>query len=552
MKKNIYNIAVLAIAGFAGLVTSCSNDFDFDEARRENPEYAFKENFEKAFGTIDPNQSWDFTSGVYTHKTRALSPTVTTGEYYEVEKNTTLKWLNEKLEEGKDHRSLGKPFTMTMPNNSFTIVPIYQGQAALSWDLHMVVGTGTDAADVKIWSKSQGIQTKGDGKNDKWTNLAAGGNTLSAKNVRALQYTVDNIPVGTQIYFYLEITVGSETYALKGTKQSSLAGKMLALTDCTRPTNLSEDKEILIMGCEDADSDRTCDNDINDVVFMIYGNPKAPHPLKITNGETTDTQTITKRYMVEDLGATTESDIDFNDLVVDVTEVRTITTIMEMTNGNIDKQGTKDISAKQTITIRALGGTKDIALYIGGQANPIFRKSTESDNLNAAYRENNIVTGALTSLTTDYMYNTGFYKASPNYNGIIAQYEVDVEYDLVTHREVYKVKKEEDKDITEQNVTIIDSYTKKTGYWEPSQNNIKVVVADDSQFLSNFTPNDGTNQVTEGIKVIEFPETGTVPTMIAVDPEQKWNNERVSVFPKTTDGKFVQGCELNFQHLKNN
>lgn len=550
MKKTIYNIAVLAIAGFAGLVTSCSNDFDFDEARRENPEYAFKENFEKAFGTIDPNQSWDFTRGVYTHKTRAeYEPTVTTGEYFVVEKNTTLKWLQDHLKEGKDNRSLGKPFTLTMPDNSFTIVPIYQGQASMAWDLHMVVGTGADAKDLKIWSKSQGIQTSNNGTN--WTNLSSGGNTLEAKNLRALQYTVDNIPVGTDIYFYLEITTGGTNYATKGTKQSSLAGMMLALQNVTRPSNLAADKEILIMGCEDANLSGS-DWDMNDVVFLIYGNPEAPHPLEITNGEQTKTETISKRYMVEDLGATTESDIDFNDLVVDVEEVRTITTIMEMTNGKLDKQGTKDISAKQTITIRALGGTKDIALYIGGQANPIFRKSTESDNLNADYRENNIVTGALTSLTTDYMYNTGFYKATPNYNGIIAQYEVDVEYDLETHTEVYKVKKEEDKDITEQNVTIIDSYTKKTGYWEPSQNNIKVVVADDSQFLSNFTPNDGTNQVTEGIKVIEFPENGTVPTMIAVDPEQKWNNERVSVFPKTTDGKFVQGCELNFQHLKNN
>ena len=163
------------------------------------------------------------------------------------------------------------------------------------------------------------------------------------------------------------------------------------------------------------------------------------------------------------------------------------------------------------------------------------------------------MTGNLTSLTTDYMYNTGFYKANPNYDGIIAQYEINVEYDKDTESVPYKVMDTESGNIIEQSVTIIKSYTKKTGYLEPRQNNIKVVVADDSKFLSDFTPNDdGSNLVTEGITVLSFPDNGTVPTMIAVDPKQKWNNERVSVFPTTTDGKFVSGCELNFQHLKNN
>lgn len=364
MNKTKY-FAALAVVGT--MFASCGEKDYYDPEEMEaitKAEYAA--NFEKHYGKVNPEQTWDFTSGpeyylnaTSTKATRAEGdPTVTKGEYYQVEK-ATLNWLTNTLKEGSDNRKLGEPFAMTAPNNSFTIVPIYQGQAALSWDLHMVVGAGADAKDVKIWGKSQGIQTGKANKkgNIEWTNLASGGNTLSAEQVRSIQYTIENVPVGETIYFYLEVTVGSDSYAKKGTKQSSLSGMMLAL-DCPRPSNIDEKNEVMIIGCEDANLSGT-DWDLNDVVFLVYGNPDVPKPLDIK--ENTITQTQEKRYMIEDLGST--DDFDFNDIVVDVKGSRSVT--FKTINGVIDYTQTEYGEWSQQASIVHLGGTLGFQLTIG-------------------------------------------------------------------------------------------------------------------------------------------------------------------------------------------
>lgn len=359
--SNMKILSALVVAG--SLFTSCSEKNLFD------PEYSEKEyaeNFIKKYGAVSPEQTWDFASSPNyflqqeeTKATRADGDvTISEGEHYNVEAET-LSWLTGKLKEGKDNRSLGKPFAMTAPNNSFTIVPIYQGQAALSWDLHMVVGTGEQAQDVKLWSKSQGIQTGKTNKkgNIEWTNLSTSGNTLSAERVRSVQYTIDNVPVGETIYFYLEITVGSSSYATKGTKQSSLAGMMLAL-DCPRPSNIDEKNEVMIIGCEDANLAGS-DWDLNDIVFLVYGNPDVPKPLDIK--DMTIVQKYEKRYMIEDLGST--DDFDFNDIVVDVTAQRQVT--YTLVNGVIDYSKTKYGEWAQMASIKHLGGTLAFRLKIG-------------------------------------------------------------------------------------------------------------------------------------------------------------------------------------------
>lgn len=351
-------LSALVVAG--SLFTSCSEKNLFD------PEYSEKEyaeNFIKKYGAVSPEQTWDFASSpnyfLQQEETKATradgNPEVVVGEYYNVE-NTTLSWLKNKLKESTDNRSLGKPFAMTAPNNTFTIVPIYQGQAGMTWDLHMVVGTGENAKDIKLWSKSQGIQTSKNGST--WTDLGLSGNTMDAKNVRSLQYTIKDVPVGETIYFYLEVTSGgSNNWAKNGTKQSSLAGMMLAL-DCPRPTNIDEKNEVMVIGCEDANLSGS-DWDLNDVVFLVYGNPEVPKPLDIE--DMTIVQKYEKRYMIEDLGST--DDFDFNDIVVDVTAQRQVT--YTLVNGVIDYSKTKYGEWAQMASIKHLGGTLAFRLKIG-------------------------------------------------------------------------------------------------------------------------------------------------------------------------------------------
>ena len=168
MKTNGKKLAVMNMAVMA-LIACSSNDL-FDEQAIENDtksEYAA--NFVKKYPNVDMSNGWDFSTktpyygfGSTTASTRAAMTRsgdseggFTQTDWYEVD-NSTVTWMQEQLVEGKDNRSLGNPFYMSVPAEDITIVPIFQGQAGAKWDLHVVV----DGVDYKVWEKSQDIQIK--------------------------------------------------------------------------------------------------------------------------------------------------------------------------------------------------------------------------------------------------------------------------------------------------------------------------------------------------------------------------------------------------------
>ena len=363
MKKTTMALAAI-------LLTACSSKDVFDSNYEESiTKQTYSENFTQKYTDVDLNQNWDYsnknaayslgqTRSAKAH-TRATDYSFTPGEDYVID-NSTLTWMKSKLTEKNDHRSLGNPFYMTVPNNSFTIVPIYQGKASMEWELHVVV----DGVDIKLWEKCQNIWVKKKATDEDW--IAVGDlstteldkNTISAAAVKATPYTFENLPVGTNMYFYLLITNGGNDHkSLQGAHQSSLNGMMLALTDCPRPSNIDEDNEVMIVGCEDL-SDRSSDWDMNDLVFMVYGKPYVPQPIKIEEGDPI-TKKTTVRYMIEDLGAT--DDFDFNDIVLDVSDIYTSTPIYK--NGVLDSWADSD--HHQEATIRHLGGELPFRLKIG-------------------------------------------------------------------------------------------------------------------------------------------------------------------------------------------
>ena len=65
MNKIIY--AILAVLTTLS-VSSCKNDFDFEEARNINTETVntFNENFTKLYGEVHPNETWDYSTKVET------------------------------------------------------------------------------------------------------------------------------------------------------------------------------------------------------------------------------------------------------------------------------------------------------------------------------------------------------------------------------------------------------------------------------------------------------------------------------------------------------
>ena len=407
------NVKTMMMALVATTMVACSNNQDvFDGgAIEKTAKQSYAENFAKKYPNVNINQNWDFSSKQSDYRlgsknkarTRAGEGGITTGSWYEVD-NNTLAWMHEQLVEGEDNRRLGNPFYMTVPGNDFTIIPIYQGQAGAMWNLHVVV----DGVDYLVWekinktslggsdenvedeTKTGTIQIK-DKDNDEWHNLHGQwydwgyGHWNSLYNtdgtdrwtpdwkeknqvtaVRSTPYTFHDFPVGAEMYFYLDVTVsGSGDWDGKyheinnvGAHESSLKGQMLALQNVPRPANIADDNEVMIIGCEDADL-KDSDWDCNDVVFLVYGKT-VPKPIKIEEGaEIEEVKTV--RYMIEDLGST--DDFDFNDIVVDVTEIRTISPTY--TNGVVTKWNEK--GKRQEAVIRHLGGTLPFVLKIGNK-----------------------------------------------------------------------------------------------------------------------------------------------------------------------------------------
>lgn len=363
------------------LLSSCGVNEDlYDPAKvEERLKAEYKTNFVEKFGEFDSNYSWDATSAYPKYaSTRADDSyfTYSTNDegYYEVEA-ATLEYLQSNLVEGKNNRDKGEKFLMTVPNNAFTIVPIYQG-SGLSFEFHVVIGN----QDITMWTKGgEGLQKKGGttqgggnhgsgwwggsgqsgSSSDTWTNVGTG-TTIGATAVRGIKYTFDaTAHVGEAMYFYLKITRGDNSHAKTGTNQSSLEQMIVALTECPVPANLDEGTKAMIIGCEDGDLSGS-DWDMNDIVFLVYGNPDIPKPIEIINNEVTES--TTKRYMIEDLGST--DDFDFNDVVVDVTQTRIKTLTIE--NGKIDENKTTYSDPVQKAVIRHLGGTLPFTLTIGG------------------------------------------------------------------------------------------------------------------------------------------------------------------------------------------
>lgn len=366
MKKVMLMLAVV-------LLTACTKTDLFDEGQKEKDiKKSYAENFAKAYPDVDLNQSWD-----YSHKnpayslptsnralTRGANFTLTQGSEYEVDAST-LTWMKDKLKNGKNNRKLGKAFYMKAPGNSFTIVPIFQGQASSIWELHAVI----DGVDMKVWEKCQDIWMK-TSENGEWKAVSSVSddemkkNTETAAAVKAKTYTFNNVPAGAEMYFYLTVTkVNNPKYDYTiNSQMSSLSGMMLSLSGCPMPTNIEEGNKITLIACEDVydypAKGAKSDNDMNDVVFMVYGKPEVPSTTEIENGQPIVKQT-TVRYMIEDLGAT--DDFDFNDIVVDVTE-----TVLSTPKYNSDYTITwTDSEPTQKAIIRHLGGTLPFKLTIG-------------------------------------------------------------------------------------------------------------------------------------------------------------------------------------------
>lgn len=396
-KKTFAKIGSMAVAAIAFM--SCSQEaslYDPEVAVLNQKAEQYKASFEKKYGTIDPNQSWDFSTGKVevglpsssTSKTRSIFDYVyniidwenweaeytekgynfeNTQEQVTVEKKVSA-WMFQNMKAGNNNVKQGSPFSLVVPESGwFTLVPMFQGTASYYWQLWMRV-EGMPA-DQLIWSKGQNLSYRTSAESDEW--IAPGtsntGISKEAYEVSAPAITFSNLPANHVITFYLKVWGSESIYKSdkNGTKCKDLAstnGYMLALRagDDLKPACVPDTCEVKFIGCEDNMQSNT-DNDYEDLVFMLYGAP-APPVIQIEDGE----QFKTKRFMMEDLGSI--GDFDFNDVVVDIQTERAAIKNYFTTDKNGARVHLKteiDHALPDQAIIRALGGTLDFTLQIG-------------------------------------------------------------------------------------------------------------------------------------------------------------------------------------------
>ncbi len=419
MKIKVMTLAMsVAMLG----ITSCSKTDVYDENQQKANKAAeeqvkqekvvdeYEKNFVDTYGEIDPDQSWDFSTGDEYFSLPSSARAATRGDledryltksqiYYEIE-DATLSKMNEVFKEGRNNYSTGKKFAMTVPENDFTIMPIFMGQSGGDFKLYMHVdGIG----EIEVWSKWDGIQVKGTNSSGQnvttWTDLKSFDSKKNCLNATAIQskyITFHGLPAGATMYFYLKITSAASGYNTAGMSLGSINDYMreyqFGANDLT-PANLPgvDKPEVKIIGCEDAVTNS--DKDYNDVVFMLYGDPYVPESFEVEDLE----KTVKKRYFIEDLGAS--DDTDFNDIVVDV--VSTYTYKKTTSDTGIVTFSDETITSRKA-EIRALGGTLDFELNIGGTT---WKKSANFD--------------------PSVMYNT----KEPDYTAVLHSFNLPLDYD---------------------------------------------------------------------------------------------------------------------------
>ena len=313
-------------------------------------------------------------------------------------------------------------------------------------------------------------------------------------------------------------------------------------------TETLDPKQVYFLGLEDNNtengqqSEGYCDQDYNDVVLLLVG--------------TYIQSTEAKRYMVEDLGATTSSDIDFNDIVIAV-----------------ESNKYNNTTVSQTFTIRALGGTLNFDLGMIKSGTTPQQIYADPSKYNTAvdwiYRKG---VNKLGNYTWDYnstrwselagndghatiakMYNTGSESYTPN-----AGWNADddahggrthnIEYsDYICTMTVDYYYKNSD--------GTYDTSSPKSGaypLWRKADDNIIIKMLttefEDKDYDNNKNTSGatGSNIDTREEYFLHFPTRGTVPQIIAFKPGKHWRYER--------DGITTQECHKTKggQHNYNN
>lgn len=452
----------------------------------------YERNFIKTFGEIAPDQSWDFSKYAAEKRTTRTSRALMSddganhvdNEWYEV----NSKLFKSMTENAKFTEKADQRFALELSENDcFTIFPVFRSStenSGLKWSLQVMIDQEnmTSSYTDLGWpmgtnmlyksSATSGYKPIGDNVCNSW-------GVLSKYIVH-----VDNLN-GEKKYMYFNLIItgnkGSiyNKYAPIGTQQSSLDYQMRIL-EIPKPDHVSAEDETLFIACEAANFDPNNPYTGNygrryqSLILMLVG-PQLPKVVYLD--ETKDRlildHSINKRYMIEDMGSS--SDFDFNDVVVDVSQSTKTPVVIQkehlagsyapiMTHVNLAPA--EDVVT--TASVKYICGTKPFQLTVG---NHVFGKVTDPTDEAQTRKQ-------LHSLAIDH---ETFYESSKNVIGW-----------------------------SPNETEIIDG-------WLPEQNNISIKVWRNSM----SSDSDGGWQV-------QFPKVGEVPFIMALPENTPWNEEGIN------------------------
>lgn len=165
LKATLLGSGALASLLLSSVLTSCQDE-DYGYTTQQIRDSVYARNFEKMYGEIAEDQTWDFSSYYYYNLGLSGEGTRsgTDDNFHKTYNNwidvdpDIVKWLNENMAEKQNHSSEVMEFHLSS-DDEFYLLPIYQGQSSMMWDLYAEDANGNEH---KIWGKSDDLRYKTD------------------------------------------------------------------------------------------------------------------------------------------------------------------------------------------------------------------------------------------------------------------------------------------------------------------------------------------------------------------------------------------------------
>ncbi len=416
--KNIRKCAIMvSLPSFLCVITTCRDYLPFTDEEMFQGEY--QQNFIKAFGAIDPNQTWDFSALVPLGKTNeAISRAGENPDAEFTDSRGLFKTQKDLYNDIMDHTQFtsatGQSFAFIIKaGTQFSIYPVYETatpyltstnitkNGGLIWGLQVMIDN--TAAQVcngssrvmyewpmafnMFYRPNSYVEDVFDNYQPlTYTLQCTSAGVLSAPIIKYDNAGTDNKTMYLNLHITDIINTEFNSYAAKESQQSSLTGHM-RIIDVAHPSTIPDKYETMFIACEAANLDANVKYKYRyrSLVLMLVA-PKGNLPDIVYTQENGDERyfsepDLSKRYMIEDLGST--SDFDFNDIVVDVSQ-RTRHTVeitkTAATNKTPEKTAVTLNDKTETIaTVSHVCGTRPFEIQVGDYTFGLVNDPTDQE-----------------------------------------------------------------------------------------------------------------------------------------------------------------------------